>query len=518
MSLRRLMTARFELGDFDPDSMAPGDSSRDYKLDALGYASQMFLNGEGQSNVDWWYAGFDNTIRSNQTRIKEILDDALADDSREYKWGGATVDAATYFSKRLSFIIDHSKDRNLELSRYFTDLGQIEGRQVTNQILQQITGDSNAIIAQYLEFEANQVAENLRNMDGATEEQVDEVRKMLADWDARGTLGDKTKVFQLTRSLGLLSYVMNENGNAPYRQYGQLYYMAKSVPAFSSMMSDIAQNVARPESIVTQLIRSSFKMPQAGQSPAEAIESLCDTLLLSEVFTGANLAGKKIRSSADIRNLQRIFVETQRKYAFIYDRCQKEVTNLDPEDDFDSKYRNPLPEFNAETDGFGNEFMRQFNKVFENVLVSDMFEPNYFKGIDVTGMTWGGLVDYLSNSRLNGNAMLVLAEQPDYTAIKPLLLAAIRERGTEKNAMEATIKSLIKDIDVYGIVGRYDSQGHLDANDVPAMLRFMDAIQLIVDPELALEVGLLDPDQLLSTKVGRMLFSGNEANMASHRI
>lgn len=499
---------------FDPDCMAPGDTSGDYRLDALGYASQMFLNGEGQSNVDWWYAGFDNTVRSNQARIKEILSDALAGDTREYKWGGVDVDAATYFSKRLSYIINmKGNERNTELSRYFTDLGQIEGRKVTNKILQQITGDTNAIIAQYLEFEANQVADNLRNMEGATEEQVDEVRKMLADWDSRGTLGDKTKVFQLTRSLGLLSYVMNENGNAPYRQYGQLYYMAKSVPAFTSMMTDIAHNVAKPESIVNQLIRSSFKMPQAGQSPAEAIESLCDTLLLSEVFTEANLIGRKIRSSAEIRNLQRIFVEKQRKYATIYNNCQKEITNLDSEDGFNSKYRNPLPEFNAETTGFGNEFMRQFNKVFENVLVTDIFAPEYFQGIDVNGLTWGGLIEYLSNSRLNGNAMLLLAEHGDYTAIKPLLLAAINERGSEKNGMESTIKALINDIDVYGIIGRYDNLGHLDPNDVPAMLRFMDAIQLIVDPELAIHVGILDPDQLLGTKVGRMLFSGDEGEM-----
>jgi len=511
---------------FDPDSTDP----RDLHLDALGYASQMLMSNEGSSNVDWWYAGFDSHVRSNREAINDIIKGYLGDYSRKFQLDGAEVDATTYFTKKLSRIIDNSGgNRNLELSQFFTELAQtvddmnqtgeikadadiasmVDGRRVVNRVLHEITGDTDAIVTHYVEYQADQVADNLRDMEGVTEEQAEEISTMLAEWDRRGTLGDKTKVFQLTRSLGLLSYVLNEDGNAPYRQYGQLYYMAKSVPAFSEMMTDIATYVAKPESVVTQLIRSSFKMPQAGQSPASAVESLCDTLALSEVFVQANLAGDKVRNAYGVKRLVDAVVAAQRKYALIYDDCQKKYKSDGFGADIDSKYRNPLPE----DSGISIEFMRQFNKMFDGVLVDDIFARGYFKGIDTTGMTWGEFIEFMSNDRISGDPALVLAGLTD-PSIRSFVQTAINERGTEKNAMVSRMTEMLDSFALGDIVKRYDDNGgHLDPNDVPAILGFMDAIQLIVDPELAVDIGLFDPDFLLGTKIGRMLFSGDTKQM-----
>lgn len=511
---------------FDPDRLAAGDNSKDLQINPLGYASQMLLDPEGGTNVDWWYAGFDKNIRANKGEIDRIIKQFLSPYTHDFD--GKSM--SSYYSNRLAEIIDmtDADARNKELSSFFTQLANdvdafnangeyssetipdslASGRSIVNNMLQQVTGNSDAIIAQYTEYQAEQVMNNIMALEGNSIEQSEEVKSLIDDWERRGTLGGNTKVFQMTKSLGLLSYALTEKGNAPYRQYGQLYYMTKSVPSFTEMVTGLS-NVYTSESVINTLIRASFKMPQAGEAPAVAVESLCDTLCLSETWSAAGLSGRKISNAQDVLRLMSAFAETQKKYAGVYNSAQKQLTQFDWETSQNSKYRNAL----SGTED--PEFMHHFFRIFQNVPMEEIFDVSLLQGAYAEGMTFGAFVENLAKNSYTNDPNVVLAPLgSDRSELKKFLLSAVSQYNGETRQMAARIKNIFTGINMGGIVSRWEANGKkIDPQDSAAVLQLMDAINLIIDPEVCIDLGLIDAEQLLDTEIGQMLFSGDEVKI-----
>lgn len=508
---------------FDPDRRAAGDNSKDLQINPLGYASQMLLDPEGGTNVDWWYAGFDKNVRANKNEINRIIREFLAPYTHDFDG----TNMVSHYSDRLAEIIDMTDAdvRNKELSVFFTELANdvdafnangeynssvapdslSSGRFVVNNLLKQITGNSDSIIAQYTTYQAEQVMNNILALEGNTVEQNEEAKSLIDDWERRGTLGENTKVFQMTKSLGLLSYALSEKGNAPYRQYGQLYYMTKSIPSFSDMVSGLS-NIYTSESVINTLIRASFKMPQAGEAPAVAVESLCDTLCLSETWSAAGLSGRKLSNAQDVLRLMNAFAEAQKKYARVYNDAQKQLTQFDWEANVDSKYRNAL------TGSEDPEFMHHFFRIFQNVPMEELFDVSILQGSYKEGMTFGAFIEDIAKNSYTNDPNVVLAPLgSERSELKKFLLSAIRQYNSETKQMASRIVNIFTGINMGNIVARWEANGKkIDPQDSAAVLQLMDAINLVVDPEVCIDLGLIDAGQILDTKIGQMLFSGDE--------
>lgn len=527
---------------FDPRNEAPGSREYDesYSLNANGYVSEMLLNSEGQSNVDWWYAGINDNVKANEKAIIKSFEELLAPYSASEIEGKTP---ARYFADKFNKIVNsdygNANTRNNDLSALFIELNSVitdlrnhaidndgdgvadgvdpsslpEARNVVNSVLSSITGNEETIISNFCTYHLSLIEQEM--LKGATDEQRAEYERLqeeegdasqYSDMYARGTLGSNTKVFQMTRNLGLLTYVTTKEGNAPYRQYGQLYYMIKSVPAFREAVVGMASERGS-EGIFTSLVRASFRMQAAGISPSSAIESLCDDLMLTEVRVRSGLSAQRVLTNDEVQNLEEVFVEVQKKYSKLYNDAKKQFTQRGWQIDQDSPYKNSL-------DGVSDPgFARMFNKLFKSVMLKDVIDISKMPSKYQT-YTWGGLVEELAKESYRSFSNEVLAPIVDNNSTKNLLglvNRCVANYNSEVKAVEESLKNALGGIDTTGIIERYKANGNtLDPSDVPAMLMLTDAFHMFIDPEIAtIELNLLDPDALLQTEVGMKLFEGS---------
>lgn len=508
---------------FDPFKQAPGDASKDLTLDALGYASQMLLDPEGGTNVDWWYAGFDKFVSANRSEVLDIVKSFLEPYTRTFDVNGHAVSAVDYFSQRISDAIDiaDSDARNLALSRVFSDIGVIvdemntageystadapvSSRGAVNQILKSITSNEEALVTHYIEYEAAQIAKNLGDQISTDPVQREEYQRQFSDWEAHGTLGDnKTKVFQMSEALGLISNYLGKKGNPLYRQYGMLRYLAASRPVFNDQLTSLGK-IFDSESAVQELLRASFRMAQVGESPTESIEGILDVLMMSEVYMMTGMGS----GTVDYAQMKEAFRIVHAKYSKIYNNARKKLTQNGFEIVDNENYRNELPEVGSKE--FELQFMRQFNRVFKNVPLSDVVDVSKLPE-SYRHMTWGEFLDATTKNVYNENINVLVANYGDGTTTANFLKQAVAEVGSINKTIEGELRKVFSGIDTEKILARYEANGNkLDPRDIASMLSLMEAINEVLDDDVSLYLHLFDPNALLETKLGKLLLTGTE--------
>lgn len=510
---------------FDPDRKAPGDNKNDLTLNVLGYASQMLLDPEGGTNVDWWYSGFDKFVSANRDKIDDIVSNELQGYTRKFEYNGEQVSAAEYFQRRISDAIDSTdnKKRNLELSRVFTDLGNIvddmnnndefeagttvnSGRRIVNSVLKSITNDEQSLITHYVEYNAAEIQKNLASMVGIDQSTRDIYEKQYADWTKHGTLGSNTKAFQLSNALGLISYYNGKDGNPLYRQYGMLRYASASRPVFNDIVTSLG-NVYTSESVIQELLRASFRIAQVGESPSDSIEGVIDTLIMAEVYNSSSLA----TSRYDYNSIRTAYAEAHAKYCKIYNESKKVLTQNGYEENPNSAYKNPLPEINSKE--FESRFMRQFNKVFANAPLRDIVDVSKLPE-SYRDMTWGQFLSSITDNVFSNDINVLIANFGEGTDAARFLRSAYREVGTVNNGIESRINSVINEIKTDKIIDRYKANGNkVDPRDIPAVVKIMELVHEVIDADVSLYLNLFNSNELMQTQLGRMLFSGDPDKM-----
>ena len=513
---------------FDPRSEAGGDASKDLKLNVNGYASELLYDPEGSSNVDWWYAGIDEYVKAaKENGVRDLFASIFEPftDSDEL--------TSQYTNNFFSIVNLDSDTRNVELSKLFTELaadvqtrrdaGSVKqgfdpnripnGRSAVNMAIKEISRDNRIMVRKYILHTSQNFMQNVLGVNGYNMETAE---RFLEEFEKTGSLGDNTKVAQLTNNLGLLAYVISDKGNPIYRQYGQMYYWAKSKSLeFKNLTETMAQQTST-DSVFTNLLRSSFRLVQAGENPTDAIEGLIDDLTLNETMA---LYAKKHNTGApktveQVNDFKEIFVEVQSRYAKLYNESCKAITQDDEENLPGFTARDLLSEVRTKNpDAFESKFWQQYYRIFGDMLASDLIDiknlPEQYQY-----MTLRQLVEYIARTKSMHSLPNVIAalNEGEGRPIYNILDNLTHYYNGELKGIRARISTIFEGLNTEGIWQRIqDNNGHVAAYDLSSVLALMDAVQNVIGVESALRMNFVYSEDFLNSRFGEMLL--NAKNM-----
>lgn len=537
---------------------ADNDEYYGVKFTPRAYVTEMLMDPEGKSNVEWWWAGVTDTSSINKDKLKEVLEDELA----PYQGKVNDRSMVDYFVNRISIAygIKDKKVRDTAISAAYTELLQKvnefnknddalkttykrkdddtvyyakgrgeelrSGRNVLNSVLQRTLNDPEVQLQRQYETIASQVEETLFDTSGLKPDEVTAYREALKNWDTsfkdwelRGTTGGSEKVFQLTKQLHLLAYLIDPKSkyNPIYRQYGQLRYMTLADPIFNDVVTGLA-DIYGCESIALNIMRSAFKLADSGTSPLTAIEAICDTLMYAEVRARLGMPGFTIRSQSDYDLFRETYIEVQEKYANLYNKAQKGFTNLGFTEIGRSSYRNAISSLKEES-ARESAFQRSFQRVFENEYMENIFDPEIVRRLNYSEKTFGNFLEDYAKYSYKGNIdgfLKPIAGTQYASAIGKMLKSAVNHFGSEQSAIAQSFYNRISEIKLHGVIERYDANGgHVDPRDLPALLDLMDMVHELVGAREALNNGFILSDDFVGSQAGRMLLSGDPASMVN---
>lgn len=514
-----------------------------------GYFSEIMFDPEsGKSNFDWIWAGITGDAKADMDRISTILVDKLG------PYGAMTVDAgegrsyslleATKKDLEEAFAKQSTGERDAALSQAFGKLisrvnsfDKDKGRIVSEDILNSILKDEAAMVRSVVSVVADSATRDVLQSLGIDPsspdyaDKADQLRKdAIADWETRGTTGGQEKIFQLSKSLGLLTYLANPKAkyNPVYRQYGGLKFYANSVPALSSMITSAATAYG-VEPVGMNLIRSAFRLAQPGIDPTRAVESICDRLAIAEISNDLGLASRKLTDESDFNAFKKECVEVLSKFARIYNTAQKEPTSGGLEAIRDSAYRNPIDGIEEVKNGeyripFTGElsseqelaFWRQFHRIFEERPLSDLFDSNILDALGAyPGMTFGDYFDtvarFATAESYSSSLQVLRAKNP---AAAEFLESAARTYGNDRTAVRKALENDISDPQINaaldGARARYKANGNkIDPKDLPMLLDYMNMVWRLVGPDNAASLNLLLSNDMFGSELGNALFSSD---------
>lgn len=530
----------------DPNHLSPVETEdgNTYTLTPNGYFTEMLLDPEGNSNIEWIWGGVGSKTRISKEEAQRLAEKylkGLQGDPTIEDGNGNYVSLASGFASRLYAALNLDKGRDQALSKLFHDVNESLGkagintrRQITRDLLDDFLSDETTFIQNELEYWSNIFVENVlsfvgeEEMDATDKEKiVDEIKKQVNDWDLQGTTAGATKAFQMTKALGLLTYLADPNSkyNPIYRQYAGLKFSVNSVEALSDLSQALAP-IFGAEKVVTSILRSAFRLAKPGIDPTTAIESMCDKMFMAELYSRTNVNTRKLNTQADIDNFKRVFIAIQSKYARIYNDAHEIITSKGIMIDEDSSYREPIDgkshaersdyyiDFNGEITGeMENMFWRQFHRCFGETDAHTFLSDDVCEALGILpGESLGNYFETRSRYTMAESAeqasMLLEAKNPETAKF---IRAGIRTYGNEVMAIgQMAYRKIGEGFDFSNALRRWEAFGQQwDPMDVPMLLDYFNFLYRWIGPQNCLNIGLVLTDDLPNTLIGKKLFSSD---------
>lgn len=553
----------------DPDLLLDDDNSEESgnTFHVKGYPSELLVDKEtGNSNVEWVFAGIGKDANLKIDQIEKRLREIFSGYHKEFRNPRnpeEQINVVDYFVDefRKAFELSDTSDRDNALSRTFADLqttidglnadmanevvrvdennteiygGMMpNGKSVFKEFLKEFS-DPALIQKKQYEIQANLSAKQavaMLGVDPNTEEgaaEVENLRKEIFEWQATGTTGGSELPFQMTKSLGLLTYLANPDSkyNPIYRQYGGTGYAVRSIESIDNLFIGLAKTKG-VEKVVNSILRSAFRVSKPGTDPTVAIETICDRMVVAEIRAKTGLDAQHLRTAEDIAAFRKAFIEAQSKYARIYNEAHKSITDQGFRPTVSDSYRTPLDgkgrssegEYFFEFDGELSQeqelsYYRNLARIISDISVGDIFHQSILNEIGVSSyLPLSDFIEYYAQySMKGGNLDLLLTPiNNDNPEMSRMIKGLVRSYQSEVTAIGMSLEKTLQSFDFKGMLGRYHKNGknHIDPTDVPMLLKFFDFVYELIGPDNALQMGFVLNDSFVDSEIGKLLFSGD---------
>jgi len=548
-----------------------GDKSFIYfdseRFPGLGFATEFFAEPElhyddkgrltGTSNVDFWYSSIYHAALSTPEDIKNFrgkITSVLA----PFKKKIDGKDVGEYFADKFleAVRIDPKEDgdmRNFKIAQVLAELqretnsmiveakeaaadpnSQVDpnsivdldaiagmnidnGLDVSGSILQNFGNTPEELIRNIEEARKEHVVNNVRNAwrgPGSIDDVVEEIvssnsklRDVVNSLQSRGKIEGVNAIAQVYNNLGLIYCILVNSGNPVYRQYAQMYYpFGKEISGkyFSEIQGEL--NLIPEEHLVPLLetfLRASFGMTSMGVDPTVAINGILGNLIISEVQKSGviNLDDSSITSQADLEKLYDAFYEAYTKYVPIQNSAIQDATTNGQEPGYETIPWKPV-ERNSE------EFYDKFLDIMGDLPMRNLFDPmRLTSNKSKTNFADMTLRQFVQEYATNQNKFVDIGMNFDDAEAFNELFRALAKRHVDGIAkIRNSVLKTMEDIDVGDALDIHSQTGSFGKQTYP-VYRAIEAMIMVIDPEIAWRSGFLDPQTLAKTKLGQRLFT-----------
>ena len=490
-----------------------GDTSGVYLntdgIQANGWASEMLLDAEGSSNVDYAYSDLQSVDwDGTNNNLRDVLDGIFNRYTRTYEDGSASEH---FYNMLKNAVKDTSSNRNSLISQAFASMqheiadmnaagdysqarGPIGRREAINKILYETVSDPRIYIDQLTKSITNKFNDNFERI----WREYDETMEGFSRISDVGTTGDNVVATQMYEYIGMLTSASPRAGNPIYRQYAALgYNIAKTKKAIFDQVSEAAQTIG-VENVFDAAIRETFKEVQAGIAPTTAIEGIIDGMIAHDTLSQAGMtqfANKSPRSYADFEHIANTFIKSYNAYVKIYNTSIDNLTDMGWEPALGKNERNNINDIKDP------QFIRSFRKFIDSLPADSIFPAEALTG-ENADLTCGQLIEKYNKDKGRFKEFLRFYDK-SYQKVFDRLL---EDEVTEVKAIRSRINKTIKEFDLTGPNNRASKTSY-DARDTGAMVDYMNALNNYIIPRVSVRLGLLSPNDMIKTKLGKMLLS-----------
>ena len=477
---------------------------------ANGYATEMLMDPEGVSNVDWYYMAIDPRYAKNHSgNIEAAVKDMFKGYTRTDERGRAVWKKhADAIVKALSDGDNDAKSQAFNAMRLeiedMRSKGEIEqgatparGRTAVNTVLRRAMHDDKNTAAKVLSRRSRQYREKVADKwekYGIGQAPKDSDINVL--W-RNGTLGDSLTPADMFEVVGDLVYTLVEEGNPAFRKYGMIAYHAKRVGAWVDAMSRFSRSFGQ-QSVFEAVMRASMRMVADGIDPTVNIEGYVHSAILSEALSKARISKNDPLTTADqIERLKEEYLKAHTKYTEIFNKVEREITT---EGWIMPITTIPRKSFKTIRD---EGFQESFNRTFANVPIDEFMDVSAFAS-NQRHMMFKDILDRLAEPGPRYTKVYSAIGNED---MQRFVDSAVRAHRAIDDVLASRLISDIDQIRTQGIERRMVN-GEFAANDIGAVQQLMGVFNTVVDADLCIEGGLLDPIEAVKTKIGRMLYLG----------
>lgn len=474
----------------------------------LGFPTEMLRDPEAYegsaaaSESDWAFGYVDKNLHKDKSKIRRTLEAALQMydtnvTSRIDEWVDRIAEASERGEKGES---NYSTIFN-EIGTAVSESTQDEwaGRNAVSEILDGIESDTEARVYAYFQSidEAREAAKKLY------EQEVERLGENNRSWITyRGNLGGTTKFMQVVEFMAGISYAITGKGNPIFRQYSLFNFNAMDHDAWITSLNEFSE-MSRVEDVFDTLVRVSFRMAAAGESPITAAEGIIESAIFAETFVKLG-PDFRIKSSKDVDTLIETYKEAHDNYVDIYNNAIKEYTTAGLEIPANEFLQHKFSDKDVDEHLLYRSLVRSFGNVPISYLFDVRFMPERYHG-----MTLLGFISTEINSEDETIRSLMKMQDPG------VLSFVTRLMGAKKNLKKGLFKS-IRDVIGNSLVDKLMVHVKYDDNGVPffdyqyqgAFFDYIDSISQIITPKIAVLAGLYD-QTILRTELGQMLLDKN---------
>ena len=492
------------------------------------------------SNLDWDWAGIGKGTGLNEELMEEILSRYLDDEKvRKYMKRFREAFARTDKDEKHGMFSSILSDILAEQDELFRqDSRNRSGHNVVTDILNDISNEDYIFIQERSQAPSNAYAVNFARAMGV-DESTSEGQQLIEEFEdrmenlekrnyvptSRGTTPDES-FSAMADAIGFVSFIIDKSMkiNPGFRQFGALKYWINNTDLASEAIRYLSTIYNADANIIQTIIMEAFKIAAPTMDPTYAIETLCDNLLMAQVYENTNMAGERIKSRNGLQILLREFIRAQSRYSRLYNKSQEQETNEGDKVRPDSAYRNPLDdrrtgqidstfEGDVPLDYRGHEDLwRNFIRIFGDAELGRIFDDTIIRKIGYpiqSTTTINEFLDWADSKFVSGDVEIIASslESIDHD-IAQFFRNIHRAKGSEKTAIARGFESVVDSIDLNGVEITEDG-AIKDPHDLEQVLALFDLIYEYVGYNNAIRMGFVLTDKFFSTEIGQKLLTGD---------
>lgn len=476
----------------------------------LGFPTEMLRDPEAYegsaaaSESDWGFGYVDKNLHKDKGKIRNVLESALQVygpdiTSKIDGW----IDRIAEASEKQEASETQEAGQSL-YSTIFNEIGTLvsesaqdewAGRNAVSEILDGIESDTEARVYAYFNSinEAREAAQKLY------EQEVERLGGNKRSWITyRGSLGGTTKFMQVVEFMAGISYAITGKGNPIFRQYSMFNFNAMDHEAWVRNLNEFSE-MSKVEDVFDTLVRVSFRMAAAGESPITAAEGIIESAIFAETFTTLG-SDFRIKSSKDVDTFIETYKAVHDKYVGIYNKAIEDYTTSGLEIPRNEFLQHKFSDKEVDERLVYRSVVRSFGNVPISYLFDVRFMPERYHGMTVLSF-----ISSRSGSENDTIRSLMKMQDPGVLSFVTMLI------GAKKNIKKGLFKS-IRDVIGNPLVDRLMTHSDLDSDGNPvfsyqyqgAFFDYIDSVSQIITPKIAVIAGLYD-QTILKTKLGKML-------------
>ena len=489
-----------------------GDKTQIYfkRYDFAQPPSAHMLGSDGKSTkFSLNYLGLDSSKTGTSRavkRMREILNDkgfdkaivdnassSYADAMRQVRNGADGSDVAvmsslqTLRTQMRRYVNDESADKRLT-TEYADD--------VFNDVLNGMKDEN------YIDFVAKSYAKKMEEENAGVQYLRDLMEDSKADYSGimkSGDLAGDNVTAAFFMDYGWMVSSVCRSGNPFFRQDGAMYYFAKQVKGMTPQRFADKYGDYITTDVFTQLMAKTLGLRNVGESPENSIEGVLRAWIATDVQKNGGIPVGGISSEEDVKNFKRVFKESCERYYPIYNKALKVLTDNGE----------MLPYTAAQKVVPHLESQAEMARAIGDIYANGSFKMNDLFNVPSTSSYYDVAID--EAIKAEAERIGVVRDQLAFNEdVQQMFYELVRDYGGKMNALSRRIETTVQEM-VPSLRGMLDraKDGKFDLKDSEQAIMVLDFIDQVIDPKVAMRMGLGDIETILSSPYGKELFSGD---------